>query len=99
MVEKSSRRLMESVTSDTGAPSFPCSIIRPKAPRLKSPVEALKPKPIMPSQKKPCGVAAIISSWLTVPGRSDRLKAVSPGEPLDGRLAWPVGFMPSLRAE
>jgi hypothetical protein len=43
----SSSRFSEIVTSLTGWASFPSSIQNPEAPRLKSPVTALKPKPII----------------------------------------------------
>ena len=40
-------RLLEIVTSETGKVFLPSSIQKPLAPREKSPVTALKPKPIM----------------------------------------------------
>ena len=43
-----SSRPSEIVTSETGCVSSPFSMRKPDAPRLKSPVTALKPCPIMP---------------------------------------------------
>ena len=93
-----SPKFPDRVTSETGRVSLPLSIRRPAAPRLKSPVAGLKPKPIMLSQYKPYSTSAIRSSGGRAPAARKRLELVSPGLPLAGREEWPVGDMRNLRA-
>jgi hypothetical protein len=86
----------EIVTSETGKLFSPFSIQKPPAPRLKSPVTALKPKPIISVTYRPFGVEASNASGVSVPGSSQKLVVDGPTPPL--RAADAVERRPSFRA-
>jgi hypothetical protein len=90
--------LEEIVTSLTGNASLPSSIQKPEAPREKSPVTALKPKPIISVTYSPRGVAAISSSGVCVPAFMIRLLVLALTPPPE-RPALAVDSRCSLRAE
>src|SRR5260221_2167107 len=87
------------VTSLTGCVSSPFSIQNPCAPREKSPVTGLNPKPIRAVTYKPFGVLRSNSSFVIVPGCMIRFDVVGPGLPPMPRPAEPVDARPSLRPE
>src|SRR5204862_6638864 len=98
MVFQRSSTLSEIVTSLTGYASSPFSIQKPWAPREKSPVTALKPKPIIDVTYWPLGVSFRRAALLIDPGRMIRFEVVGPALPPTPRPALPVDFLPSLRA-
>ena len=69
------------VTSVTGKASSPFSIQKPPAPRLKSPVTALKPKPIMLVTRGRAWWSAAMSSGVCVPARRWKLLPEMPTPP------------------
>src|SRR5690606_20599304 len=87
----------EMVTSPTGNAILPSSIQKPAAPREKSPVTALKPKPIISVTKKPRGVEAMSSLRDREPGCMMKLLVDEPIDP-PLRAALAVGWRSSLRA-
>ena len=87
----------EMVISLTGNASSPFSIQKPAAPREKSPVIGLKPKPISSVTYSPRCVLLMISAAGVVPASRMKLLVEAPIEP-PLRLAEPVDSRPSLRA-
>src|SRR6478609_3462269 len=87
----------EMVISLTGNANLPFSIQNPAAPREKSEVIALKPKPIISVTYRPLGVLAISSSRLIEPAFMNKLLVDAETLP-PPRAAEPVDARPSFRA-
>src|SRR5262249_59339438 len=76
-----SSKLHEIVISETGNARSPFSIQKPPAPREKSPVTGLKPKPIMSVTYRPRSTPATIDCGDAVPACSMKFDVVGPGAP------------------
>src|SRR4029077_16468086 len=90
------------VNSRTGAPTTPLVMSRPAAPVEKSPLIGLTPEcsPCICCTSRPSSMSAISSSWVRVPGTSERARQPTPGVPANPpRVALPVDTVDARRAE
>ena len=88
------------VPSRTGSARAPSRISIPSAPTEKSPLMGFTPEwtPVTHCTSSPCPTEATISSWLAVPGTSERARHPTPGAVLKPpRTADPVDAVPARR--
>src|ERR1019366_1966066 len=78
MLFQRSSILSEIVTSLTGNASSPFSIQKPAAPREKSPVTALKPKPIISVTDSPRAAPLMIPAFESAPGWRTKFDVLGP---------------------